>query len=276
MDKQLMLKKFIENELERAELLKKEFDIQMGKLPKGAIIERDGNYYVKGREGGKQFMVALDPGDSKIYRQLQLRRYISKELPILEKKIKIYSTVLEKERLLDPCEIRKKLPDPYRDLSGLGVFLRGDFDPEQWASQDYKRNPFYRESLIHKTENGIKTRSKSEAMIGTQLERSGLHFRVEEELVLAGRTFYPDFTVLLQDIRRLIYWEHLGLVDDPEYMIKNLGKLTFYSEHGVILGYNLVITYETREHPLTIDAINRTIKKIRRMGDTESESFLFW
>lgn len=273
MDKQLILKKLIEKELQRHEELQKAFEREIKDLPDGAIIKRgDENYYIKGRYNGKQFMTALDPSDKSIYKQLVLKRYIKKELPVLKNQIRLFESFIEKSKILDPCRFKSEMTEPYRDLCGLDIFLQGDFDPEQWKEQEYKRNPFYPEGLIHMTGNGIRTRSKSETMIGMQLERSGFSFRVEEELVLSDKIFYPDFTVLQHEIRRLIYWEHLGLIDDPEYVMKNLRKLEFYSEHGIILGHNLVITYETKDKPLTIEAINETIEKIRRMGD----DVIFW
>lgn len=266
MNRQLLLQKFMKEELHRYESLKCCFETELDRLPKGAIIKRNnGSYSLKYRENQKQFLIALTPADRELYQQLKLRKYISEELPILKNKIKLCENFLEKDQILDPCRIEERLQEQYQGTAGLNIFLEDDIDPEIWKKERFNTNPFYKEHLVHPTERGLMTRSKAEAMIGTQLERSELFFRYEAELKLKSRSVFPDFTILHPILRRLIYWEHLGKIDDLTYMSSNLRKLKEYAQNGIFLGYNLIITFESRREPLTMSEINTTIQEIIEM-----------
>lgn len=63
-------------------------------------------------------------------------------------------------------------------------------------------------------------RSKSEFLIASALKDAGVPFRYECSLYLNGYgTVYPDFTVLNKRTRRVFYHEHLGMMDDINYVL---------------------------------------------------------
>ena len=68
----------------------------------------------------------------------------------------------------------------------------------------------------------------------------------------SGTARLPDFTILCKSNRREIIWEHLGLLDDPDYLEKSIWKIALYERNGYFLGDRLIITYETKKHPLDI------------------------
>ena len=68
--------------------------------------------------------------------------------------------------------------------------------------------------------------------------------------MLGGKVVFPDFTVLNTRTRKTFYWEHFGMIDDPEYLEKALKKVELYGKNDIIVGENLLITYETRNQPL--------------------------
>nr|BFD92911.1 hypothetical protein KitaXyl93_42710 [Kitasatospora sp. Xyl93] len=49
-----------------------------------------------------------------------------------------------------------------------------------------------------------------------------------------SRNRYPDFTVTTDDPSRPIYWEHLGLLNDPEYRCRWEAKKTWYAQQGIL------------------------------------------
>ena len=69
---------------------------------------------------------------------------------------------------------------------------------------------------------------------------------------------YPDFTILNTENRQEIYWEHLGMMDDPNYVDMAIKKINTYEQNGILLGKNLILTYETKKNPLN----SKTIKLI--------------
>ena len=131
---------------------------------------------------------------------------------------------------------------------------------QAWASADYPRNPYLPEKLIHKTAGGLYVRSKSEAMIASALFRKNVPFRYECELVLKGKSIYPDFTIRHPLSGKLFYWEHLGMADELGYLKKNLEKVYFYAEEGIFVNDNLILTYETKDAPLSEEMVDLLIR----------------
>ena len=77
-----------------------------------------------------------------------------------------------------------------------------------------------------------------------------------------GSIRYPDFTLLRVKTREEVYLEHFGLLDDEEYLYKNLQKLDEYRDNGIYPGKNLIFTYETGDNPLYIRGIRAMLKDI--------------
>ena len=92
------------------------------------------------------------------------------------------------------------------------------------------------------------------------LNISDIPYRYEYPLNVNGKTFHPDFTILRMYDRKIFYWEHLGLMDDPEYGESACGKIREYMSAGIFLGDNLIITMETSDLPLNHRFISNTIE----------------
>ncbi|SCZ79543.1 hypothetical protein SAMN02910350_01838 [Pseudobutyrivibrio xylanivorans] len=94
-------------------------------------------------------------------------------------------------------------------------------------------------------------RSKSETFIDIVLCQKNIPFRYEYELKIGNNTFYPDFTIMHPISKEIIYWEHLGKMDNPEYFRKALAKIKVYHDNGIFAGQNLILTFESKTHPFT-------------------------
>ena len=119
----------------------------------------------------------------------------------------------------------------------------------------------YPENKIHVAPSGNMVRSKSEVLIDMQLYTNHIPFRYECELQLGDVTIYPDFTVRNPRTGKLYYWEHFGIMDDSNYANNVALKLNTYISNHIIPTIDLITTFETRDHPLTIDTINQVIKE---------------
>ena len=72
--------------------------------------------------------------------------------------------------------------------------------------------PFY------DTKRKERVRSKSELNIANMLDSYGVPYKYECPLKLKdGKVIYPDFTVINVKSRKVIYWEHRGMMDDKNY-----------------------------------------------------------
>ena len=103
-------------------------------------------------------------------------------------------------------------------------------------------------------------RSKSEVIIDMLLHTHKIPFRYEAPLHLDTITIYPDFTIRHPETGEFFYWEHFGLADQPEYRQNMLSKLDLYTSHGIIPNINLITTYETKNHPLSMEFVQKTVE----------------
>ena len=94
---------------------------------------------------------------------------------------------------------------------------------------------FLEEGLIHRTERGTLVRSKSELVIADKLHSRGIDYAYEQSLVLgSGKVRYPDFTIADHASGMIFYWEHLGLLNDPNYQARWERKRKEYIASGIL------------------------------------------
>ena len=80
--------------------------------------------------------------------------------------------------------------------------------------------------------------------------------------MLAGYGYvHPDFTVLNRKTRKEYYWEHFGMMDDAGYVEKAVQKIETYERNLFFTGEQLLLTYETRLHPLNTGIMDNLIRK---------------
>ena len=89
---------------------------------------------------------------------------------------------------------------------------------------------WYEAGRIHQAITGDMVRSKSEVIIANMLHERGVNFWYEKPLLAADGTLYlPDFTI--QHRGEKYYWEHLGLLSQPEYKEHWEQKQSWYEKH---------------------------------------------
>ncbi|MEE3482012.1 MAG: hypothetical protein VZQ80_08495 [Lachnospiraceae bacterium] len=130
-----------------------------------------------------------------------------------------------------------------------------------WAKAEYNKNPSHPEHLKFHTKSGLLLRSKSEAMIATMLEKYSIPFRYECQMDTSTGPIYPDFTILSPVTGKQYIWEHFGMVDNPSYAASVGQKLYTYAQLGYIPDENLILTYESHDHPLEPYRIEAVIRQ---------------
>ena len=135
-------------------------------------------------------------------------------------------------------------------------------DLKMWMDEKDEGGAGHPENLIHKGSQGKYLRSKSEVIIDMMLYKYGIPFRYEDKLLLDnGIYIYPDFTVRHPITGKRIYWEHFGMMDDREYRNGACKKIRLYCDNGIIPSINLITTFETADHPLDVDRVEKIIKE---------------
>lgn len=125
------------------------------------------------------------------------------------------------------------------------------------AAKKVAESKRYADQYKHLTDRGEYVASKSEMMIANKLYSLGIHYEYEQEVVIGNVHFRPDFTIYTKD-GRVFYWEHAGMMDDPEYRRRHEEKKAFYERNGIRLQENLIVTKD-HDGSISMDEIRRTI-----------------
>lgn len=61
----------------------------------------------------------------------------------------------------------------------------------------------------------------------------GFAYVYEQPVLLGGKTRWPDFTIADDELGVTYYWEHLGMLSDPQYMARWHTKRAAYLAAGI-------------------------------------------
>lgn len=248
------------------------------------IVQRETEQMLKNAPEGKihiiksrrkmQFYLRTNPKDksgkylskaNKAVIQSYLQKsYDEKLLKLLKKEILLLEKFLKNSE-----QIKNSITNLYSDNSNeiksyLNPVAKSKNDViSEWLSMDYNKKAIAKGTPVYKTQKGEFVRSKSELNIANELYRRGIPYKYECPLKLkSGVVVYPDFTVLIVQTEIEKYWEHRGMMDDRQYLVKSVGRIKEYSKNGIVIGDRLIITEETSMQPLgtnEIDAIINTL-----------------
>ena len=200
---------------------------ELALLPTGSLIihRRASRSYYSHQFylNGKRFQKYIRLADLQDFiAQLQRRRSICRRLQGLRSRLKHHCRLVH--------QIRKEQR------------LAREFELQrQKARQTADQLPFGAQCL-HRTLRGEFVASKSEVILADYYYLKGIDYLYSPELRLEGRTFYPDFVLLIDGQR--IYHEHLGLLEEPEYARRWEAKREAYRQFGIIEEVNLICTRE--------------------------------
>jgi len=126
---------------------------------------------------------------------------------------------------------------------------------------------FFEDRLIHRTRRGECVRSKSEVIVADRLADLNVDYVYEKELKIEGVTKFPDFTIDNAESGTTFYWEHCGMLHDPDYRARWEKKLHWYRKHGIIPheeggGPNgtLIITKDSAQGAISSQDIEKMIQ----------------
>lgn len=129
------------------------------------------------------------------------------------------------------------------------------------------KGKYLEENLIHKASDGILLRSKSELIIYERLLYHKIKPIYEKELVIKDVRKIPDFTIEDSETGIKYYWEHLGMLSDPEYSKRWENKKRWYKDNNILTpeegeGVNgvLIITEESENTGISVPEIDDIIK----------------
>lgn len=218
-------------------------------------------YYSRSAESGKQTF--LHKEEVRLLKKLAQKSYDRKIVRAAEKELSLLRKLQDQYH---PCSLKEIVSSFPRELTEMltPVFLDDKAFAERWKAVSYSGKPFSEDNVTYDTISGIKVRSKSEAIILDALEKEQIPFRYEFPVILNGRRYYPDFTVLNVRTRTEFYWEHLGMMSSEEYANAAVSKLNSYMKAGIVPGKQLILTVESNNCPLDINVVKKCIDEYLR------------
>lgn len=132
---------------------------------------------------------------------------------------------------------------------------------DKWLNTPYQGKGFAEGTPVIQTNSGIRVRSKSEKILADYFDSIGLVYKYECPINLKGYgTVYPDFTFFAKGGKE-IYWEHEGMMDNPNYAKSAIQKIELYEKNGIFPGENLILTFETGATSINTELIKIMVKR---------------
>jgi len=207
---------------------------------------RSNGRYLKKKEEALAKSIAQRDYDTAVVDKAKKRIYA------IEKFLKTYEKTNLKQLYQDTVPGRRQLI--------IADIMSDEEYAKHWQSVVYQGKEFTDDDIEIITERGERVRSKSEKIIADKLYALGIPYRYEYPICMAGgEIFHRDFTVLHIEERKEMYWEHLGMLDDMDYLENALQKIIIYEKNGIFPGKNLILTYETKKNPLNPSIVNMLI-----------------
>lgn len=238
----------------------KEADEKLAGMPDGNLrIQRQGNsvtyYCARQSKGDRNGFIITDPAvinllAGKSY-YLKVKRSAEKEKRLITRMLNAYPRSKPEEIYKDLTEDRKNLIKP--------LALSDEEYAKRWLDQPYVRKGFEEGDPFFTSIKGERVRSKAEVMIADRLYANNVPYKYECPLMVGNRLFHPDFTVLKVRTREVFYWEHCGAMDKQNYSDYAVNRFNKYSRNGIVIGKNLIATFETGNCPLDSETVDQLI-----------------
>lgn len=223
------------------------------------------------------------------YYEVKLKTAARKEKHQIDRCLEMLSKDPESS---DITGVSEKIPEEIKE-NVMFSELTGEGYARKWQDgnsivkkrRTHKKDDYHR----YKTLRGDYVGSKSEVIIADRLFVKGIPFHYEvaftpgasvdlsrpvynEFGMIAGYeaigvspydedTLHPDFYVLNTRTGKAYFWEHLGMMDDPDYCKKNFNRFMRILDAGFIIGEDLIVTHEDKKHPLMTEDIDKIIEK---------------
>ncbi len=214
---------------------KEEASLPAGKLYNVTIRGHQRHYYAEGPGKAKY----LSKKDEVLANALQRKIFLRKTTAILQNNVALLSACIAGYIDCDPNVEIKKFEATKNQITTCSNQAEG--------TEKEPASRLFPEHLIHITPAGEKVRSKSEAIIAGLLYANEIPYCYEKELLLNEKTHYPDFTIARPRDGKIFYWEHFGMVDDPEYLKAMNKKIEEYRQNGISQWKNLLVSYDAEQ-----------------------------
>ena len=260
----ILNKAFRDEALEREKFVEdiiRQIEHKMKGFPDGRInIKKRNNKMYFYRAGGDEREKLLTSADKQLISDLVQKNYLQKvlkaskeEADALKKLQKRYPDLVAEEIYDHLSTDRKKL--------AKRIGLADDQYVRKWENKTYDPKPFKDGYPVYLTMKGERVRSKSEVIIADRLYANGIPYKYECPLIIGNEVIHPDFSILRVSDRKVVYLEHCGKADDPEYQEDMVPRINKYILAGIYEGEKLFLTFEADGTPLDVRVLDSMINR---------------
>jgi len=239
----------------------KQIEKKLKTLPEGGLsikhISNKTYFYLTGTEDGERL---IKQNEKQLLSDLVQKRYLKQVLKSSRKEADALQK-LQNEYPSLPAE------DIYDQLSGdlkkyaKRIGLADDQYVRKWENKTYDPKPFKDGYPVYLTMKGERVRSKSEVIIADRLYANGIPYKYECPLIIGNEVIHPDFSILRVSDRKVVYLEHCGKADDPEYQEDMVPRINKYILAGIYEGEKLFLTFEADGTPLDVRVLDAMINR---------------
>ena len=237
------------------------------KVPEGARLHasryNDSYQYFMRMDGTEKKGVYIRKSNMELAELLAQIEYDDKLITVLKK------AIYRKEKYMDLFRM-----DPFSEAKqmmtiGKQQLIHMPYEPDDvyiqnWKAQEFEHLPFSETIPEYYAGSGLRVRSKTEIIIADMLEEMDIPFFYEKPLRLKAGLVHPDFTLLDIRNRREVYWEHFGMMDDPEYRDHTFSKILSYEASGIFQGDGLIWTFETSKYPINTRNLRKMLTSLKK------------
>ena len=231
----------------------------LAKAPKGSLrVSKKAFYVIE----GKHDTTGVRTKDNRLITALATKQYYEKAQKEAKKELSWIKRLIEVEKRQPVAAVygklnpkRKRLVRPLEDTIQDKIRI--------WRSEQSVSLPIKEGKWALRTESGDYVRSTAEALIANKLYQRGIPYKTDVEFGVDNfSSYWVDFVIINPNTGEKFYWEHLGMMDKPDYVAKNIKKLEFYASKDLYPGNGLILTFEDKDHKLSEAHVERIIEDL--------------
>lgn len=222
-------------------------------------------YFIKLTNGKEEY---ISKKDTKTIKSLSQKLYNTKTIDMAEKDKAQISECIDILSKDSSKTLMDSIPKALHQFIDTGTNIDNEY-AKKWGDEIIQNKNPKKTEKEYETPSGLIVKSKSEWMIAKILDDYKVPYYYEKPFDNYGSIYFgapqynlfPDFTCLNKRTGKTFYWEHLGKMDDVEYVSKNINRIMNYGAYGIYPGNGLIVTYESNIIPFRYSYVSGLIEK---------------
>lgn len=217
-----------------------------------------GRYYVRNNPKNKNGVLLPDRDRASLIAQAD---YARKTLKRAREELSLLLGVKNRYPNERAEDVYENLHPARQDLI-IPICPTDDEFVEQWRSVTWEPRPVRDDEANYETDAGYVVHSKSELIMANRFIAKKLPHRYEFPMYLEGYGLVrPDFIVLNVRTRKEYIWEHCGMMDNADYVNRNMKKFRAYQKNGYFVGDDIIVTTESSTQEFDVNEVDQWIQR---------------